>query len=146
MTAVDTTGVQRTAARAALAVPGVAQLHPSLGQSLAAAARARLALGGPAPPSQAGIHAERSPQTGAWHIEVRCVLHDDRRALDTARDVHDQVRAAVDSYVARHGVPGPVTIVVTVTRITGPAAPAIPGPPPRDTDDSHHPAAGDVRR
>jgi hypothetical protein len=128
MTAIDTTGVQRTAARAALAVPGVAELQPSLGQSLAGAvARVRRGLGAPAPPPQAGIHAERLPQAGAWHIEVRCVLHDDRRAVDTARDVHDQVRAAVGSHVARHGVPGPVTVVVTITRITGPAPSRHPG-------------------
>jgi hypothetical protein len=119
MSTVDATGVQQTAARAALAVPGVAELQPSLGQSLAGAAtRVRQALGSPAPSPQAGIHAERIPRTGAWHIEVRCVLHGDRRALDIARDVHDQVRAAVSSHVIQNGIPGPVT--VTVTRITAP--------------------------
>lgn len=122
MTVVDTTGVQRTAARAALGVPGVAQLQPSLGQSLAGAATwARRALGSPALFPEAGIRAERSPGTGVWHLEVRFVLDDDRRALDTARDVHDAVRDAVEAHLTRDGTPGPVTVVVTVTRITGPS-------------------------
>ncbi|WP_406444182.1 hypothetical protein OHB14_35135 [Streptomyces sp. NBC_01613] len=121
MTATDTTGVERTAARAALAVPGVAELQPTLRQSLAGAAtRVQQALGSLAPLPEAGIRAERGARTGAWHVEVRCVCNENRRALDTARDIHDNVRAAVESHVTRHGVPGLVTIVVTVTRITGP--------------------------
>lgn len=121
MSTFDTTGVQRTAARAALAVPGVAELQPSLGQSLAGAATlVRRALGSPTPSPQAGIHAERTPRTGAWHIEVRCVLHGGRSALDIARDVHDEVRTAVGHHTARNGIPGSVTVVVTVTRIIAP--------------------------
>lgn len=43
-----TTSLERTAAEAALAVPGVARLQPSLSQSLAgAAARARHSLSPP---------------------------------------------------------------------------------------------------
>jgi hypothetical protein len=121
MTAVDTTGVERIAAQAALAVPGIAGLQPTLRQSLAGAAtRVWQALGPPAPSPEAGIHAERSAHTGAWHVEVRCVCNEDRRALDTARDVHDDVQAAVGTHVTRHGKPALVTATVTVTRITGP--------------------------
>ncbi|GGO99620.1 hypothetical protein [Wenjunlia tyrosinilytica] len=120
MTAVDTTGVERAAAQAALAVAGVAELQPSLRQCLAdAAIRARQALGSCAPPPEAGIRAEYTPRTGAWHVEVRCAVNDDRRALDIARDVHDYVRAAVSPHVTRNAIQGPVTIVVSVTRITG---------------------------
>ncbi|MFJ1996997.1 Asp23/Gls24 family envelope stress response protein [Streptomyces asiaticus] len=119
MTAVRTTSVERIAARAALAVPGVSELQPSLRQALAeAATRVRRTLGSVAPSPETGIQAERAPRTGAWHVEVRCVLDEDRRALDTARDVREGVRSAVDAYATRHGIPGPVTVVVTVTRTT----------------------------
>ncbi|MEV6024742.1 hypothetical protein [Streptomyces sp. NPDC052036] len=39
--------------------------------------------------------------------------------MDTARNVHDQVRAAALSYLAAHGAPVSVavTVTVTVTRI-----------------------------
>ncbi|MFE4535286.1 hypothetical protein ACFRKB_09415 [Streptomyces scopuliridis] len=120
MTTGNTTRIARTAARAALAVPGVAELQPSLRQALAGAAtRVREAIGSPALSTEAGIHVEHTPGTRAWHVEVRCVLTDDRRALDTARDVRDSVRSAVGSQVTRDGVPEPVIVVVTVTRITG---------------------------
>ena len=122
MTAVDTAGVHRTAAGAALAIPGVVELHPTLRQSLAGAAtRIQQALGSPAAPLETplgtGIRAEHTP-TGAWHVEVRCVLDEDRRVLDTARDVREHVRSAVGAHLARQGTPGPVTVVVTVTRLT----------------------------
>lgn len=118
--AVDPVDVRETAGRAALAVPGVAELQPSLGQSLAeAAVRVRQALGSAVRTSQAGVRADRTPRTGGWHVEVRCVLREDRRTVDVARDVHDHVRAAVLSHVTRRGAPGPVTVEVTVTRITG---------------------------
>jgi len=121
MTAVDALGVREVAARAALAVPGVAELQPSLGQSLAdAAVRVRQALGSMARTSPAGIRADRTPGNGGWRIEFRCVLHDERRTVDVARDVHDHVKAAVSSHLARRGTPGPVTVAVTVARITGP--------------------------
>ncbi|MGW6241507.1 hypothetical protein ACWGBX_32250 [Streptomyces sp. NPDC055037] len=122
MTTGDTTRVERIAAQAALAVPGVAELQPTLRQALAgAASRAWETIGSPALPREAGIHVEHTAGGGAWHVEVRCVLTDHRRAADIARDVRDHVRSAVSSHVthvARHGIPEPVTIVVTVTRIT----------------------------
>ncbi|MFD6184493.1 hypothetical protein [Streptomyces goshikiensis] len=37
--------------------------------------------------------------------------------MDTARHVHDWLRAAVISHLAAHGVAEPVTTTVTVTRI-----------------------------
>jgi hypothetical protein len=123
MTAVDPRDVRETAARAALAVPGVAELQPSLGQSLAdAAVRVGQALGSGARTSQAGVRADHTADTGGWHVEVRCVLREDCRTVDAARDVHDHVRAAVLSHVTGRGAPGPVTVAVTVTRITGPGS------------------------
>jgi hypothetical protein len=86
---------------------------------LAGAAYRVRALGPAAPPQEAGVRAQRDRRTGAWHLEVRCVLHDDRRAVDTARDVRDSVKVAVGSRL-----PGPdgaesVSVVVIVTHITG---------------------------
>ncbi|MEE4546325.1 hypothetical protein V2S66_30735 [Streptomyces sp. V4-01] len=116
----DAAGVARAAASATLAVPGVVGLQPSLGQSLAAAAgRVGHSRGSrPAAPAK-GVHAERTPGSGAWRVEVRCVLDGEHRALDTARRVRESVRSAVVSHTARHGAAGPVTVLVTVTRITG---------------------------
>ncbi|MFB7269713.1 hypothetical protein [Streptomyces sp. NPDC056244] len=97
----------------------MAELEPSLRDALAdAATRVRQALGSPAPSPEAGIRVERIPRTGVWHIEVRCALNDDRRALDATREVREKVRSAVGSHVTRHGVPEPVSVVVTVTRVT----------------------------
>lgn len=120
MTVTDATGVQRTAAEAAMVVPGVVELPPDLRQSLAGAATHVLrALGSAAALPEAGIHTECVLRTGTWHIEARCAVHDDRRVADTARDVHDAIQAAVGAHLVRRGTPGPVTVVVTVTRIDG---------------------------
>ncbi|WDT58526.1 hypothetical protein [Streptomyces sp. G7(2002)] len=124
MITVDTASVEQTAARAALAVPGVEELQPSLRHSLAdAATYIRRTFGSLTPSPEAGIHASYTPETNAWHLEVRCALNDHRRALDTARDVRESVRAAVISQLNARGRPASVTIVVTVTRITGDGAP-----------------------
>ncbi|MGW7486279.1 hypothetical protein [Streptomyces sp. NPDC054786] len=124
MTTVDTAGVEQTAARAALAVPGVQELQPSLRHSLAdAATYIRRTFGSLTPSSEAGIHAGHTPETDAWHLEVRCALNDHRRALDTARDVRESVQAAVSSHLNSRGRTGSVTIVVIVTRICGGRAP-----------------------
>lgn len=74
-------------------------------------------------PPEAGIRADRAPDGSGWRIEVRCVLAEGHRALDTARNVHDRVRTAVTSHLATHGVVEPVTVSVTVTRIA--ARPAL---------------------
>ncbi|SOE07273.1 hypothetical protein [Streptomyces sp. Ag109_G2-15] len=115
MTAVGTTTLLGVAAEAALAVPGVAGLQPRLAHRLAAAAAPTRALTTPRFTSpEAGIRVDRAPDGSGWHIEVRCVLAEGRRALDTARNVHDRVRTAVISHLP---APEPVTVTVTVTRI-----------------------------
>jgi hypothetical protein len=114
----DTTSLERTAAEAALAVPGVARLHPSLGQSLAGVvARAGHAFGSRPAESPVGIRVERTPGGDGCHVDVRCVLSAERRALDTARDVREAVRSVLLAHASRHGLTGPVTVGVTITRI-----------------------------
>ncbi|MFJ3230824.1 hypothetical protein [Streptomyces sp. NPDC086787] len=108
------------AAEAALAVPGVAALQPRLAQLLAAVAtssRTDTAPHGTSP--EAGVRADRPPDGSGWRIEVRCVLAEGR-ALDIARDVHDQVGAAVISHLAALDALERVTVAVTVTRIASP--------------------------
>jgi hypothetical protein len=120
MTFVDKAAIGQAAARAALAVPGVAGLQPSLGQLLAgAAADVQQTVGLPALSPEAGVRTERTPRGEGWHVEVRCVLSMDRRALDTAREVRGRVRRAVTSHLARHGTSSPVTVIVTVTHLVG---------------------------
>ncbi|MFF4756677.1 hypothetical protein ACWD5R_42410 [Streptomyces sp. NPDC002514] len=119
MTATGTTALLSVAAEAALAVPGVTGLQPRLAHRLAAAAaptRADTTTPHRTPP-EAGIRADRAPDGSGWHIEVRCVLAKGRRALDIARDVHDQVGAALVSHLAALGAAEPVTVSVTVTGI-----------------------------
>ncbi|WP_181446691.1 hypothetical protein [Streptomyces sp. NTH33] len=67
--------------------------------------------------SEAGVRTDRAPDGPGWHIEVCCVLAEGHRALDTARNVHNQVRAAVISHLAAHGAPEAATVTVTVARI-----------------------------
>lgn len=120
MTVVGTAGLDRTAAEAALAVPGVAELQPSLRQTLAGVATlVPRILGSSAVSPELGVHAEHDSAAASWHVEVRCVLHEDRRALDTARDVREQVRSAVVAHLEREGAPAPVTVTVNVTRVIG---------------------------
>ncbi|ALO97180.1 hypothetical protein ACFW6E_10665 [Streptomyces olivaceoviridis] len=114
MTAVGTTALPGVAAEAALAVPGVAALQPRLARRLAAAAAPTRA---DTTPPEAGIRADRAPDGSGWHIEVRCVLTEGRRALDIARNVHDRVTAALVTHLATHGAAEPVTVAVTVTGI-----------------------------
>jgi hypothetical protein len=124
MTATGTTTLVGAAAEAALAVPGVAGLHPRLVHCLAAAATSTRTDTAPhRMPPEAGIRADRAPDGSGWRIEVRCVLAGGHRTLDTARTVHDRVRTAATSHLATHGVVEPVTVSVTVTRIA--ARPAL---------------------
>ncbi|MGW2918884.1 hypothetical protein ACWDBF_13600 [Streptomyces angustmyceticus] len=124
MITIDTAGVEQTAARAALAVPGVQELQPSLRHSLADAATCvRRAFGSRTPFPEAGIHAGHTPESDAWRLEVRCVVDARRRTLDIARDVRESVRAAVSPQLNARGGTASVTIVVTITRITGDRAP-----------------------
>ncbi|MFI1076289.1 hypothetical protein [Streptomyces puniciscabiei] len=114
MTATGTTALLGVAAEAALAVPGVAALQPRLARRLAAAAAPTRA---DTTPPEAGVRADRAPDGSGWHIEVRCVLTEGRRALDIARIVHDRVTAALVAHLATHGAAEPVTVAVTVTGI-----------------------------
>ncbi|MEU8915656.1 hypothetical protein [Streptomyces nigrescens] len=124
MITLDTASVEQTAARAALAVPGVEELQPSLRHSLAdAATYIRRTFGSLTPSPEAGIHASHTPETNAWYLEVRCVVNDHRRVLDTARDVREGVRVAVSSQLSSRGRAGSVTIIVAVTRIIGDRVP-----------------------
>ncbi|MFF5856247.1 hypothetical protein ACFY8B_11475 [Streptomyces sp. NPDC012751] len=118
MTVVRTATLLGVAAEAALAVPGVTGLQPRLSRRLAAAAAPTPTDATPydtAP--EAGVRADRAPGGSGWHIEVRCVLAEGRRALDVARNVHDRVGAAVISHLTALDAVEPVTVEVTVTRI-----------------------------
>ncbi|WP_438307144.1 hypothetical protein ACSHXN_47845 (plasmid) [Streptomyces sp. HUAS TT11] len=115
MAATATSPPPTVAAEAALAVPGVAGLQPRLARRLAAAALpTRPETAGHMPP-EAGVRTDPLPDGSGWHIEVRCVLVEGHRAVDAARNVHNQVRATVLSYLAAHGAPVAVTVTVTVT-------------------------------
>ncbi|MEU4037905.1 hypothetical protein [Streptomyces collinus] len=122
MTASPASTLLAVAAEAALAVPGVADLHHRLPRRLAAQAGRNPAPDRTSPES--GIRADRAPDGSGWHIEVRCVLDEGRRAMDTAQDVHDRVRAAVISRLTALDAAEPVTVQVTVTRIITRHAPA----------------------
>ncbi|WP_406500695.1 hypothetical protein OHA04_04590 [Streptomyces sp. NBC_01590] len=118
MTLSEAVDIRQIAARAALAVPGVAGLQPTLGHRLASVAvRVSQTVATAFRPPEAGIQAERRPRSSGWHVEVRCVLNGERRALDTARDVRRQVRSALTAHLAQHGTPEPITVLVTITRI-----------------------------
>ncbi|MFD6228727.1 hypothetical protein ACFWFZ_17855 [Streptomyces sp. NPDC060232] len=122
--------VHRAAARAALEVPGVAGFQPTLGDLLSrVASRTRHAPAGEAAAGHpvAGIRCRHTPEDG-WQVEVRCVLHSDRRVVDIAREVRERVRAAVTARLAQHGNPGPVTVLIAVTR-TGPLRRSAGGSP-----------------
>ncbi|QKW09983.1 hypothetical protein HUT18_29775 [Streptomyces sp. NA04227] len=116
MTSARHRDVEASAARAALAVPGVAALQPGLADRLAtAAARAQRAAGATTLPSvEPGIRAEHTPD-GGWRVEVRCVVDEEHRVLDVAQQVRARVRATVIAHLAQHGPPAPVTVLVTVT-------------------------------
>ncbi|MFI7351469.1 hypothetical protein ACIBSR_35055 [Streptomyces sp. NPDC049936] len=117
MTAVDPGSVERAVAHAALSVPGVAGLQPGLGRSLAHAAHAantQRAHGTAAPAPGAGVRARYARDGGVWHVEVRCVLTEGGRALDTARAVRARALAAVNRQA-----PGNCVVAVTITRIVG---------------------------
>ncbi|MET8767408.1 hypothetical protein [Streptomyces sp. NPDC004658] len=118
MTVNRTTTLLGVAAEAALAVPGVTGLQPRLSRRLAAAAAPTLTGATPSHTSpEAGIRADRAPDGSGWHVEVRCVLTKDRRALDVTQNVHDRVRAAVTSHLSALDAVERVTVTVTVTRI-----------------------------
>ncbi|MXM66123.1 hypothetical protein GR925_22415 [Streptomyces sp. HUCO-GS316] len=114
MAAISTGAVLGVAAEAALAVPGVAGLHPRLA---AAASPTQPRTKAKRTPPEVDVRIDRAPDGSEWHLDVRCVLTPDHKALDTARNVHDQVRAAVLSHLAAHDAPQAFTVTITVTRI-----------------------------
>ncbi|WP_030344199.1 hypothetical protein [Streptomyces sp. NRRL S-1022] len=120
MTAIRQATLVGIAAEAALAVPGVAGLHPRLSRRLAAAAApTRTDATWLRTSPEAGIRAGRAPDGSGWRIEVRCVLAEGRRSLDVAQNVHDRVAAAVVSHLAALDAVQPVAVEVTVIRIAG---------------------------
>ncbi|WP_266976491.1 hypothetical protein [Streptomyces sp. NBC_00233] len=51
-------------------------------------------------------------------MEVRCILHADRRVVVVARQVREDVRTALNASLAgRCDATKPVTVLVSVTRI-----------------------------
>ncbi|WP_369776545.1 hypothetical protein [Streptomyces sp. R33] len=118
MTGSDRENMHRVAARAALDVPGMVALQPALADRLALAASRvyqGVAAGTTRHHEAAGVRCELTP-AGAWHLEVRCILDGNHRAVDVARRVRERVRTTGTSYLAQHGRAAPVTVVVTVTR------------------------------
>ncbi|MEW2071445.1 Asp23/Gls24 family envelope stress response protein [Streptomyces sp. NPDC007346] len=99
------------AAGAARDVPGVAFLRPGVVDLL----RTRFAGGAsrlvmePGARAQ-GVRVSRDEATGAWHIDIRLVLHRGHRALDVTRAVRAATLAAV------HAEPS-VSVRVTVTGV-----------------------------
>ncbi|MFB8393945.1 hypothetical protein [Streptomyces yangpuensis] len=126
MTTAEREAVQQAAARAALGVRGVVALQPALAERLAlAASRVFEAVGSGAAraPVGAGVRCEIAPD-GVWHLWVRCILDEDHRVVDVARQVRADVKAAVSTYLAQHDAAQPLTVrvVVSVTRTIRPAA------------------------
>ncbi|MBL1110375.1 hypothetical protein JK361_38480 [Streptomyces sp. 5-8] len=129
MAALGTADLITAAERAALATPGVTGLQPFLARRLTEAVSPVL------PPTiperaqtSAGVRAEHAPGGSGWSIEVRCMVMvtEGHRVLDTARIAHDQIQSAVQAHLAEHGAQDPVTVTVTVTRITVPPAGRVP--------------------
>ncbi|WP_327280992.1 MULTISPECIES: hypothetical protein [unclassified Streptomyces] len=110
--------IQRTAATAALAVPGVIALQPTLADRLAHAASLThhsVTAGSDVHREAGRIRCEHMPR-GGWQVEVRCILQADNRIVDIARQAREEVRAAVTASLSQHGAVGPITVLVTVTR------------------------------
>ncbi|MFF8867505.1 hypothetical protein ACF08B_36270 [Streptomyces sp. NPDC015139] len=112
-------------AEATLGVPDVAGLQPRLAHRLTEAVSPVLPQTlTEHTPSQAGVRAVHAPDGSGWRIDVRCVVAEESRVLDAARNVHEQVRSAVLTHLAEHGALEAVAVSVTVTRI---AAHPVPG-------------------
>ncbi|MFD8062375.1 Asp23/Gls24 family envelope stress response protein [Streptomyces cyaneofuscatus] len=99
------------AARAAQDVPGVAFLRPGVVDLLRTrvADRAPRLAAGPGARAQ-GVRVSRDDATGAWHIDIRLVLHRGHRALDVTRAVQTATLAAVRDEPS-------VSVRVTVTGV-----------------------------
>ncbi|MEU6084354.1 hypothetical protein [Streptomyces sp. NPDC047108] len=112
----EVSALHRAAARAALSAPGVRDLQPGLRHQLAAAVRGGHGTHSPTAPPEAGIRTVHTHDPPGWHVEVRCIVDESRRVLDTARDVRERVRAAVTDHLAGRDEPGRVDVLVSITR------------------------------
>lgn len=111
MTSAAVQEIQAAAVRAALAHSQVAALQPALADRLTAAA----SLHAPGrPPAEVRVH--RPPAGKGWHVEVRCIVHRDRRILDTARQVRESIRSALTA-TGLVNPAEPLTVTVTVTSV-----------------------------
>ncbi|WP_405015264.1 hypothetical protein [Kitasatospora sp. NBC_01539] len=117
MTSAAVHEIQAAAAQAALAHPQVAALQPTLADRLTAAAASLHAAS--RPPAAVRVH--RPPTGTGWHVEVRCIVHRDRRILDTARQVRESVRAALTATGFVNAAES-LTVTVTVTGVLGEGA------------------------
>ncbi|MFI8357975.1 Asp23/Gls24 family envelope stress response protein [Streptomyces cyaneofuscatus] len=99
------------AAGAAQDVPSVAFLRPGVVDLLRTrvADRAPRLAAGPGARAQ-GVRVSRDEATGAWHIDIRLVLHRGHRALDVTRAVQTATLAAVRDEPS-------VSVRVTVTGV-----------------------------
>ncbi|MFB7669263.1 hypothetical protein ACFC1R_36025 [Kitasatospora sp. NPDC056138] len=121
MTSAQARDIQRDAAQAALAEPGVAALQPTLADRLAAATAAIR----PTERSThlpAAVRVERLTATPGWRVEVRCMLHPGHRALDVARRVRERVRTTLTSNPTRQVDRIIVQVTVTATATRGRAS------------------------
>ncbi|WP_371502920.1 hypothetical protein OG871_37320 [Kitasatospora sp. NBC_00374] len=124
--------IQRAAAQAALAHPQVAALQPTLADRLTAAAESLHHATRP----PAAVRVQRLPTGEGWHVEVRCLVHRDRRTLDVARQIRESIRDTLTTTglldPAEH-----LTVRITITTIlrddSGRAT------PPTDTGDRQSP-------
>ncbi|MEY9212416.1 hypothetical protein NI17_005735 [Thermobifida halotolerans] len=106
--------IAETAARVALAVPGVVGLQPRPGEPPDGDG-ARRRCDHTVDAEEADVRVDRPD---GWHVEVRCVLDGRLRALDVARAVRASVTTRLltgPAYLA------PVSVSVVVTRIALPA-------------------------
>ncbi|MGW2561141.1 hypothetical protein ACWCXB_18205 [Streptomyces sp. NPDC001514] len=111
--------VRQAAAEAALAVPGVVSLQPTLAGRLAGAVARVWPDAASLSRPGSGVRAEPAADDSGWHVEVRCILGEGHRVVDIAREVHDEASSAVAALLAAHGTPGAVAVTVTVTGVTG---------------------------
>ncbi|MGW0565083.1 Asp23/Gls24 family envelope stress response protein [Streptomyces sp. NPDC003016] len=107
------TRLERAAAEAALAVPGVAFLRPGIADVLRGATGQR-------PGGSGGVRARAAEGSGGWRIDVQLAVLRGHRAVDVTRAVRAAVEAAAAETAAGAAAAGgrPVRAAVTVT-VTG---------------------------
>ncbi|GAA2945324.1 Asp23/Gls24 family envelope stress response protein [Streptomyces enissocaesilis] len=101
--------LERAAAEAALAVPGVAFLRPGIADVLRGATGQR-------PGSCGGVRARAAEGSGGWRIDVQLAVLRGHRAVDVTRAVRAAVEAAAETAAGAAATGGrPVRAAVTVT-------------------------------